>query len=78
MTNQTFKGYRNLSELEIALINKIKETGEVLESLLLDLSESHDPDSTTKADPRWLAIGRTHLQEGLMALTRSIAKPESF
>jgi hypothetical protein len=31
------------------------------------------------AEPaRWLAIGRTHLQEGLMALTRAIAQPGGF
>lgn len=28
--------------------------------------------------PRWAAIGRTHFQEGLMALTRSVAQPTSF
>lgn len=27
---------------------------------------------------RWAAIARTHLQEGLMALTRAVAQPESF
>ena len=29
-------------------------------------------------DKRWVAIARTHLQEGFMALTRAIAKPTSF
>ena len=29
-------------------------------------------------DGRWVAIARTHFQEGLMALVRSVAKPESF
>lgn len=69
------KGYRELNEVEIALMNKIKEQGVVLASLIDDLGKS---EGETKADPRWLAIGRTHLQEGLMALTRSIAKPEFF
>ncbi|NCC29378.1 MAG: hypothetical protein EOM22_14890 [Gammaproteobacteria bacterium] len=27
---------------------------------------------------RWAAIGRTHLQEGLMALTRAVAQPTTF
>lgn len=27
---------------------------------------------------RWIAIARTHFQEGLMALTRAIAQPGSF
>ena len=77
MDNQhrQIKGYRELSELEIALMNKIKEKGVELDSLIRDLGESEGP---TKANPRWLAIGKTHLQEGLMALTRSIAKPDFF
>ena len=77
MENQhrAIKGYRELNEMEIALMNKIKEQGVVLQSLIDDLSNSEGP---TKADPRWLAIGKTHLQEGLMALTRSIAKPDFF
>ena len=29
-------------------------------------------------DKRWVAIARTHLQEGFMALTRAIAKPTTF
>lgn len=77
MENQhrQIKGYRELNEIEIALMNKIKEQGVVLQSLIDDLGNSA---GDTKADPRWLAIGKTHLQEGLMALTRSIAKPEFF
>lgn len=27
---------------------------------------------------RWAAIGGTHLQEGLMALTRAVAQPSTF
>lgn len=27
---------------------------------------------------RWASIGATHLQEGLMALTRAVAQPTSF
>jgi len=29
-------------------------------------------------DPRWLALAKTDLQRGLMALTRAIAKPDGF
>jgi hypothetical protein len=29
-------------------------------------------------DKRWLAIARTNLQQGFMAMVRSIAKPETF
>jgi hypothetical protein len=27
---------------------------------------------------RWAALGKTHLQEGLMALTRAVAQPTTF
>ncbi|WP_423815292.1 DUF7681 family protein, partial [Pseudomonas viridiflava] len=34
---------------------------------------------TGDAEPfRWIAIGKTHLQQGLMCLTRAVAKPEFF
>ena len=29
-------------------------------------------------DRRWITVGKTHLQEGLMALTRAVARPETF
>jgi hypothetical protein len=29
-------------------------------------------------DMRWVNIGKTNLQEGFMALTRSVAKPDFF
>lgn len=66
-------GYRQLSDLEIADINEIKVLGEQIEQKLGYLSQPG-----LGYDQRWLAIGRTHLQEGLMALTRAIAKPTTF
>ncbi len=77
MDNQhrKIKGYRELSEAEIAVMNKVKEHGAQLEMLLQELG---DLSGDAKVDPRWLAIGKTHLQEGLMALTRSVAKPSFF
>ena len=66
------KGYRELSEGEINAINTIKDAGRDLEALIHNLKEDMN------ADSRWIAIGKTHLQQGLMALTRSIAKPDFF
>ena len=41
--------------------------------------ESQELRRFNSAQPsRWAAIGRTHLQEGLMALTRAIAQPTTF
>jgi hypothetical protein len=73
MDNQhrKIKGYRELSQEEIDLMNEIKEkaaeVGELCEKLT-----GGDPDQ------RWVAIGKTDLQKGFMALTRSIAKPGFF
>ena len=74
MDNQHRKivGYRELNADEIALMNEIKETGIDLGNLVSEL-ELND-----ELDQRWVAIGKTHLQQGLMALTRAVAKPDFF
>lgn len=74
MENQHRKitGYRELTEDEIALMNEVKakaaETGALIDRLKYVQS----------VDPRWTAIASTQLQQGFMALTRAIAKPEFF
>lgn len=74
MENQHRKitGYRELSQSEIDLMNEVKEQGKLLDALITQMT--HD----NEVDRRWLAIGTTNLQLGLMALTRAIAKPTSF
>lgn len=74
MENQHKKivGYRDLSAEEIALMNKIKESGKTLEALVAELR------SMPELDQRWVSIGATDLQTGLMALTRGVAQPTSF
>lgn len=74
MENQhkLIKGYRDLSQAEIGLMNEIKSKGKDLSELIDKLRANPD------VDPRWVSIGCTDLQTGLMALTRAVAKPESF
>lgn len=74
MENQhrKIKGYRELSQEEIDLMNNIKTLGATLGELVEILG------NTEGLDKRWVAIGKTELQQGLMALTRSIAKPDFF
>jgi len=74
MDNQhrQIKGYRELDQAEIDLMNDIKAKGAELGELVDKLQAR---DST---DKRWVAIGRNDLQTGLMALTRAVAKPTSF
>lgn len=74
-------GYRDLTQAEIDLMNRIKATANDVSALLKDISYGNPGGGEAPegiADARWYAIARTHLQEGFMALTRSIAKPTSF
>lgn len=71
--HKKIKGYRELSQEEIDLMNEIKTKGVELGELVERLNSSEQD-----IDPRWLSIGRTNLQQGLMALTRSVAKPDFF
>lgn len=74
MDNQRKKiqGYRELSQTEIDLMNEIKQKGSELGELVEKLK------STDGIDKRWVSIGATDLQIGLMALTRSVAQPTNF
>jgi hypothetical protein len=69
--HRKISGYRELNQDEIDLMNRIKSFGPELEKLITDMKEKG-------ADGRWVSIGQTHLQQGLMGLTRSVAKPEFF
>jgi hypothetical protein len=70
--HRQIKGYRELTEYEIELMNEVKTKGEELGRLVDKL------ESKTDLDQRWVEIGKTNLQTGLMALTRSIAQPTFF
>jgi hypothetical protein len=74
MENQhrQIKGYRELSAEEIAAMNEVKEAGIVLGALVEKLRANKG------LDQRWVSIGATDFQTGLMALTRSIAQPTFF
>ena len=74
MDNQhrQIKGYRELSQIEIDLMNEIKSKGAELGELVERLRTAES------VDQRWVAIGATNLQQGLMALTRGVAQPTFF
>ena len=84
MENQhrEIKGYRELDRSEIDLMNRIKEMAAQVGQLVGELETVNRTQSglisDSNADPRWVAIGKTDLQKGFMALTRSIAKPDFF
>jgi len=66
------EGYRQLSEHEALLINEIKTLGSQIGIMCDSLR------GAPGIDQRWLAIGITTLQTGMMQLVRSIAKPTGF
>lgn len=80
MENQhrKIKGYRELSQDEIDLMNEIKVQGENLQSLITKLEATNAQTGGHAIDMRWLSIGKTDLQKGIMSLVRSVAMPESF
>lgn len=62
-------GYRQQSQSNVDRVNMFKRKEE---ELLRDLDRlREDPD----IDQRWLAIGRTQLEQAFMAINRSVFKP---
>lgn len=74
MENQHKKitGYRDLSQSEIDGMNAVKYEGTRLQILIEELRDNK------YLDTKWIDIAETHLQLGIMAAVRSIAKPTSF
>ncbi len=77
-------GYRELTQQEIDLINKIKAAGTLLEQIIeeveqTNLSTAIDSILSEHSEPTlWTNQAKINLKIGLMALTRAVAKPTSF
>jgi hypothetical protein len=92
MENQHRKisGYRELSQVEIDLMNEIKAKGEELVALCEKVDKhistqhyhEHGEEETNRlidSDPiTWFATGKFDLQTGIMKLVRSVAQPTTF
>lgn len=94
MENQhrQIRGYRELSQAEIDLMNRITEKGGELLDLhqeVVDLLQSQEVVANAQvedlrpayhlvaAEPRrWNAMAKTDIQRGIMALVRAVAQPE--
>lgn len=70
--HQKIKGYRDLSQAEIDLMNEGKELAEKCGAFIAKL----EADSTT--DKRKVALGKTNLQQGFMWAIRAVAQPTTF
>jgi hypothetical protein len=62
-------GYNPQTTANIDLVNENKKLEERVLQVLDNLK------LVNTIDQRWLAIGRTHIEEGFMAINRSIFKP---
>lgn len=82
-------GYRQLNEQEAGLMNKIKAKGLELEALVSELNSYLVAQNASAAGvevgrielaqpQKWLSVGKTDLQTGLMALIRAVAQPGAF
>lgn len=94
MDNQhkKIKGYRDLSQQEIDLMNEIKAKGEELRALIAKvdgvitppLAERHalgefNTRATEADDPcYWLRCADSAFRTGVMQLVRAVAQPESY
>jgi hypothetical protein len=76
--HEKIKGYRDLNQDEIDMMNKIKQNGIELGALIEDLATFNAQTGGHAIDMRWVAIGKTDLQTGIMALVRSVAQPTTF
>jgi hypothetical protein len=70
--HRQIKGYKDLDQSTIDKMNRVKEMAANVGALIDELKDD------LAIDPRWLAIGRTNLQQGFMDVTRSITKPDFF
>ena len=65
-------GYKAQSSEKIALVNYFKEIEERILRVLDDLQGDGGAEGV---DKRWLAIGRTQLEQAFMAINRSVFQP---
>jgi hypothetical protein len=76
-------GYRLLTETEVELMNEAKalsiQCGVFIEKLRLYGDRPPWLETTMpELDQRWVGIGESQLQQGFMAVIRSIARPTTF
>lgn len=65
----TVKGYRTLTPGDIEVMNRLKDVSRHFLSLLETSKE-------TGADPRWVAIAKTQMQQACMFACRAVAQPD--
>lgn len=62
-------GYKPQNQATVDLVNRQKQVEEMF------LRELDRMKADAEIDQRWLAIGRTHIEQAFMAINRAIFKP---
>lgn len=70
--HEKIKGYRDLSQEEIDMMNDGKELAELCGAFIKKL------EAVESTDKRSVALGKTNLQQGFMWAIRSVARPTTF
>lgn len=70
--HKQIKGYRDLSQEEIDLMNEGKALAEEVGKFITKLQDN------PQTDKRWAAEAKTDLQKGFMSAIRSVAQPTTF
>jgi len=70
--HEKIKGYRDLSQEEIDLMNEGKSLAEKCGDFIAKL------ESNKTTDKRNVALGKTNLQQGFMWAIRGVAQPTTF
>lgn len=71
-------GYRRMTDEEVELINEIKQAERETAAIFVrvaDIARSRWP--REGISDRWASIAKTHMEQGFMALVRSVAQPQS-
>jgi hypothetical protein len=63
------KGYQEQTDQNVSMVNRNKEIEETILRVMDTMRMMPD------IDQRWLAIGRTHIEQGFMAMNRAVFKP---
>ena len=73
MINPNIRGFRPIDTATAALVNQNK----ILEELVMRQIDQHLREAgSQEIDQRWVSLARTQIQQGFMALNRSVFKPE--
>ena len=73
-------GYTAQSDEKIALVNRFKQEEErilrTIDEMFAENMDDKYDDTKVPYDARWIALAKTHFQEGFMALNRAVFQPQ--